>query len=190
MIDEIIKREWEFFKSVHNREGPTFCQKDFDTFEKQRSAQFLAYNEETLNQYLQDLIEYQKVRINPMFIKYSRMEKDNNGYIPLQTNQQKTMISLIMKLLIEMREEFNQKYPSLNKYVRISYSYQDNEEEISFETYYASELSTYSLYTLQSFINHLLKMVDLQQNFVEIVLTNTVKAYGYKSLYEVEKKLK
>ena len=48
IIEEIIQREWDFFQHVQHIDGRASCQDDFETFEKQRTAQFLVYTPELL----------------------------------------------------------------------------------------------------------------------------------------------
>ena len=57
MITSIISREWDFFDKVQNKGGRAGCQDDFETFNIMRKSQFLAWNEETLKNYLEVLVE-------------------------------------------------------------------------------------------------------------------------------------
>ena len=61
---------------------------------------------------------------------------------------QKKLIESIVAIEVTMREEVNEKYPQIASLARYTYSYEDDIENTSFETYLRGELSTYSPHTL------------------------------------------
>ena len=73
MIQEIIKREWDFFQKVENIGGRASCQNDFETFFLQRQGQFQVYYPEVNASYLEDLMNYQNIGRNPVMEKYAYM---------------------------------------------------------------------------------------------------------------------
>ena len=54
-IEAVVDIEWIQFQQVHNEGGRASCQDDRETFEIMRKSQFLAWTEEVLESYLQDL---------------------------------------------------------------------------------------------------------------------------------------
>lgn len=196
MIEDIIEREWKFFSQVSNVGGRAPCQDDFETFSKQRTSQFKAYDEETLNSYLKDLKEYESINLNPMMLKYAYMMKstDPQGYqelelhIPKNDDRTNEIIELIVNFEVVMREEFNQKFPRIASLSRHIHTKEDQIDDVSFETYLRGELMTYSLPTLYHYGRMLVNMINEGINMITLIQEETVKAYGYQSLDEAEEK--
>ena len=197
MIEEIIKREWEFFQEVHHIDGRASCQDDFDTFQKQRSAQFMIYSDELLESYLQDLKNAKKNHRNLIYEKYAYMMEytDKEYYekikdtLPKINHMQKDIVEVICQIEVGMREELNQQYPSLSKLSRTTYTKDDEQDDTSFETYLRGELYTYSPETLYLYGKMVTDKAKNHQNMIIEIMENTVKAYGYKSILEAEQKM-
>ncbi len=195
MIEEIIEREWEFFGQVQNIGGRAFCQDDFETFQIQRTAQFKAYDHDTLASYIQDLRTYTKINYNPMMLKYARMmaSSDSEYYetikdqIPSVDDMTSQLIETIVSIEVSMKEEFNKLYPNLALQTRKIYSYEDQKDDVSFETYLRGELSTYSSRTIYLYGNMLVEMIKRQENMIIKIQEETVKAYGYQSLEDANR---
>lgn len=197
MIEEIIESEWNFFSQVSNVGGRAACQDDFETFSKQRTSQFKAYDDVTLKLYLNDLKEYATISINPMMLKYAYMMKssDPQGYheleqsIPKIEDSSYELIELIVNIEVDMREEFNQMYPNIASLSRHIHTSEDKIDDVSFETYLRCELMTYSPQTLYSYGRMLVNMVTHNINMMSLIQNETVKAYGYQSLKDAEEKV-
>lgn len=197
MIDEIIKREWDFFQEVQNIGGRASCQDDFETFYLQRKGQFEIFDTEVRESYLQDLKDAKQIGRNLVMEKYAyMMESTDPEYfqtiqdqLPVIDSQQRQFIDYICEIEVQMREEFNQLYPHLASQARYTHSQEDEIDDTSFETYLRGELSTYSAHTLWLYGKMLLEMLKEEKNMIILIMERTVKAYGYLSLDEAERKM-
>ncbi|MEG0368167.1 MAG: DUF4125 family protein [Coprobacillus sp.] len=198
MIDEIIKREWKYFTKVSNVGGRAKCQDDFDTFYKQRTAQFKAYDEMTLKCYLDDLKRYEDINFNPMMLKYAYMMKssDPKSYqelescLPKKDSMVLELIDTIVEFEVIMREEFDAQYPHIASLSRHAHSSDDQEDDVSFETYLRGELMTYSPKTLYHYGQMIVDMLNKGINMITLIQEETVRLYGYQSLDDAEEKYK
>lgn len=198
MIEDIIQREWEFFQQVQNIDGRASCQDDFETFYLQRKSQFEVFPPDLQQSYLNDLIEAKNVGRNPVMEKYAyMMESTDPSYyqtikdsLPKIDDMQLQMIDTMCRIEVEMREEFNEQYPYLSQNARYTHTSEDEIDDASFETYLRGELKTYSMETLSLYGIMLIYKYKHQQNLITEIMTRTVKAYGYESLEDAERKLK
>ena len=55
LIENIVNIEWDMFSSTQNLGGQASCQQDRRQFEAMRKAQFLGWDEDSLNCYFEDL---------------------------------------------------------------------------------------------------------------------------------------
>lgn len=194
MIDEIIKREWDFFQQIHHIDGVALCQQDYNTFYIMRASQFEAWSKEVVESYLGDLKEYQKYHQNPIYQKYGLMMKSNDpkGYQKIKhtlltIDQDKLdIIEEIIMIQLQWKESFNQQYPHLANSSRPIYSYQDTIEDTSFETYLRGELSTYLDKTLYLYGNMIIKYLHNNQNLTTMITENTAHYYQYSSLADIK----
>lgn len=197
MIQEIIKREWDFFQKVENIGGRASCQNDFETFFLQRQGQFQVYYLKVNESYLEDLIDYQSIGRNPIMEKYAYMMESTDwdyyqtiqDQLPPRDQETMQLIDSICTIEVSMKEEFNEKYPKLASRSRLVHTYEDTKEDTSFETYLRGELSTYSSKTLYLYGKMLTDMMQRKQNIVFLIQEKTVQGYGYSSLDDAEKKL-
>ena len=198
MIEEIIQREWDFFQEVHNIGGRASCQDNFETFYLQRKGQFEVFYPEVNESYLKDLKLYKEIGRNPIMEKYAyMMESTDPEYfdtirdqLPAVDQQKKDFINALCDIEVSMREDMNEKYPYLLAQARLTHTLEDEKDDTSFETYLRGELMTYSDETLYLYGQMVLRMVQNQENLIEKILTNTVKAYGYSSLEEANNFMK
>lgn len=197
MIHEIIKREWDFFQNVQNIDGRASCQDDFETFYLQRKGQFEVFNDEVRESYLQDLKDAQKIGRNLVMEKYAYMMESTDpeyfqsiqNQLPMIDSKQKELINYICEMEVQMREEFNKLYPHLASNARYTHTQEDKKDDTSFETYLRGELSTYSSHTLWLYGKMILDMLKKDKNMIILIMERTVKAYGYVSLDDAEKKI-
>ena len=196
MIDEIIQREWEFFQKVHNIGGRASCQDDFETFYLQRKGQFEVFYDNLLQSYLQDLKDAKAIGRNLVMEKYAYMMESTDfqyfqtikGDLPVLDFKQRELIDYICQVEVQMREEFNQKYPNLSSLMRDTYSHEDQQDDTSFETYLRGELSTYSPQTLWLYGQMIVDMLKRNENMIIQIMHKTIEAYGYSSLEEAKEK--
>lgn len=197
MIEEIIKREWDFFQKVENIGGRASCQNDFETFFLQRKGQFEVFYPEVNASYLKDLKLYQDIGRNPIMEKYAYMMESTDPdyyqtikeHLPPRSQEQMDIINSICSIEVSMREVFNETYPKLSQNARMTYTQDDTKERTSFETYLRGELSTYSFDTLYLYGKMLTDMLKKKQNIVFLIQEKTVQGYGYQSLNDAESKL-
>lgn len=197
MIEEIIKREWDFFQKVENIGGRASCQNDFETFFLQRKGQFEVFYPEVNASYLKDLKLYQDIGRNPIMEKYAYMMESTDPdyyqtikeHLPPRSQEQMDIINSICSIEVSMREVFNETYPKLSQNARTTYTQDDTKERTSFETYLRGELSTYSFDTLYLYGKMLTDMLKKKQNIVFLIQEKTVQGYGYQSLNDAESKL-
>ena len=197
IIEEIIQREWDFFQHVQHIDGRASCQDDFETFEKQRTAQFLVYTPELLQSYLNDLKTYLEIGRNPIMEKYAYMMQSSDpeyyktieNDLPSIDEFQKQIIDTICNIQVSMRESFNQQYPVLASLSRVTHKEEDEKEDTSFETYLRGELMTYSPTSLYLSGQMIINMANHHENMTVEIMKNTVKAYGYKDLDDAEEKM-
>ena len=104
--------------------------------------------------------------------------------------QKRAFIQILCEIEVSMREDMNEKYPYLLALARLTHTLEDEKDDTSFETYLRGELMTYSDETLYLYGQMVLRMVQNQENLIEKILTNTVKAYGYSSLEEANNFMK
>lgn len=198
LIDEIIKLEWDQFDKVQNEGGRASCQDDFSTFNIMRSSQFMEWDRMTLENYKNDLINANNEGWNLLTEKYARMMKstDKEAYDKIKDRLPKRSIPRIekqeeiIKIHVKWREEVEKKYPVYVSGGRLARSSDDTKYSTSSETYLRGELSTYSDITIASYYNMIQDKLKNNINMVYNIYENQVKQYGYKSLDEVEIKLK
>ena len=87
-------------------------------------------------------------------------------------------------------EEFVEKYPYLATNSRSVYTFQDDCNSTSFETYLRGELSSYSDQTLKLYGGLVVEYLREEKNLTTDIMTNIVNLYGYKKLRDAEKFLK
>ena len=195
MVDEIVQLEWDFFQQVHHIDGRASCQDDFETFYLQRKSQFEAFYQNVQKACLQDLKLAQQIGRNPIMEKYAyMMESTDPEYfdtirdqLPAVDQQKKDFINALCDIEVSMREDMNDQYPYLLSQSRFTHSLEDEKDDTSFETYLRGELMTYSDETLYLYGQMVLDMVQKNENLIEKILMNTVKAYGYASLEDANK---
>lgn len=196
MVDEIVQREWDFFQLVHHIDGRASCQDDFETFYLQRKSQFLALNYEVQCSYLNDLKQAKTMGRNPVMEKYAYMMAytDPQYYdtikdqLPPISEEKKQFVDTFCEIEVQMREEFNQKYPHLAALARNTHSFEDEKEDTSFETYLRGELYTYSMNTLYEYGKMLADLMNKHLNLITMIMEQTVLSYGYCSLEHAEEK--
>ncbi len=198
MIERIIEAEWKMFQNVPNIGGRAVCQDDLETFRIMRAGQSASWSDATLESYLEDLNEAKKAERNLLTEKYARMMRSTS---PLEYAQIKhllppvdpeaiELIEQIVRIVLKWEEDLLEKYPYIIKRSRPLFSREDSISVTSMETYLRGELSTYSIKTLNLYLDHIQKEQSEDINGSAVTLLYMIKQYGFDSLEEANEKIK
>jgi len=198
MIDSIIEAEWKMFQNVHNIGGRAACQDDFKTFSIMRASQAESWSEAILESYLDDLIAAENSGRNLISEKYARMMNSTSPseyariehLLPLLDPKAVELIGKIVKIELEWGQELIEKYPCIVERGRPLFSTEDSISVTSTETYLRGELATYSLRTLELYLEHIQKQQSENINGAAITLLYMMKQYGFTSLEEADDTMK
>ena len=83
----------------------------------------------------------------------------------------------IIKIQLEMLQEFYQRYPKARDMMRITYSKDDSIENTSYETYLRGELSSYGDETLILYAKNIIKLSNENRNLVELTIKQTTRMF-------------
>ena len=195
LAEEITKLEWQQFQLTQNEGGRANCQGDWQTFHIMRMSQFLTWQLDLQESYKQDLEHANSDGRNLITEKYARMmestapeifERTIKPYIKPILEPRKSEQEKIILTQVKWADDFRNHYPHLGLAMRVLKTSEDTAENTSFETYLRGELSTYSDDTFakyQRFVNNL-RAENL--NLTQMIITNTVRMYGYDSLESAE----
>ncbi|MDY6826503.1 MAG: DUF4125 family protein [Bacillota bacterium] len=199
IIKQIISREWDMFSNVKSiTGGKVSCQEDPRTFEIMRASNFMSYDLDVLESYLQDLDAAIKNGRNIVAEKYGWMMKSTmpdefckiEHMLPSPGQDQVELIDKIVQIELEWHKDLLEKYPYLIKRGRPLYSNEDSPSVTSVETYLRGELLTYSMTTLEKYYNNRLAQKKDNINGIKNIMLYMVQQYGYKSLEEANEKLR
>lgn len=193
-IAEIVKREWDQFQNVRNEGGRALCQDDYGTFEIMRNSQFLVWEQEVLDSYLDDLKQADENHWNMIMEKYARMMESTTpeqfaGFADILPKRSAARIQLqeeIISLEMEWTGQFMERYPKIGAKGRKPHTSQDTPWDTSIETYLRGELGTYSDRTLKLYHKMVCHLKEQGKNMKEMSLEHMVRYYGYGSLAEAE----
>lgn len=197
IIDEIVQTEWEMFQDVRNIGGRSSCQDNRTTFDIMRASQFDTWPRLLLESYLQDLQEARDGGENLLVEKYARMmeytsplEYENIKHLLKHPDSETiSVIEQIVGLFIEWNREIYRKYPYTISQGRPLTRGEDSFAATSVETYLRGEISTYSLRTLNLYLEYLTAAQKNGENPAEQILERTAQYYGYKDLEEAEQRI-
>jgi hypothetical protein len=192
MIDRIIKAEWKMFQAVPNIGGRPACQDDWKTFRIMRAGQSASWSDAMLESYLDDLNEAERSERNLLSEKYARMMCSTSPseyarikhLLPTVDPRSVELIEQIVKMILGWEQELLKKYPHIFKRRRPLFSAVDSIVVTSMETYLRGELATYSLRTLELYLDHIQKEQSENINGSAITLLSMMKQYGFTSLEE------
>ena len=198
IIDSIIEIEWKMFQDVPNIGGRATCQDDSETFRIMRAGQSASWSDATLESYLHDLNEAKRSGRNLLTEKYARMMRSTSPLeyaqiehlLPPVDPETIELIEQIVKIVLEWEEELLEKFPYIIKRSRPLFSTEDSIGVTSMETYLKGELSTYSLKTLELYLDHIQREQSVNVNGSGVTLLYMVKQYGFTSLEEANEKIK
>ena len=195
MTADILNREWDMFQQVQNVGGRASCQENERAFRLMRQAQFAAWNEDMLASYQKDLIRAEETGHNLLSEKYGYMMKwtypeeyeQIRDQLPPVSAKKEKLVEAILEIELKQTKQFRAMYPNLGKRGRPLIAAEDA-NGTSVETYTRGELTSYSVETLQAYLEHIRKLEHNKVLFPLIVMRATVRASGYVSLDEAERK--
>ncbi len=163
-----------------------------------RGIQWEVWPDKALDSYLSDLENAISEGRNLLTEKYAYMMESTlpeeydkiKERLPALSSQKLDLIEDILQIHITWKEDLIRDYPYLSQRGRPLYTSQDTPNSTSIETYMRGELKTYSLKTLKLYYNHVLEEKSKDINEAKIVLENTVKNSGYKTLEEANENIK
>ena len=170
LINEILAIELDWFLAV-NADLSAESQQNPETFKVIRGSSFETWSEQTLNMYLEHLLNVQQKGRNLVKEKYARM---TNLGPPL--NDDPTIDDIIMIEEDWQREAAN-KYPHLFG------------QEGGTEMYLRCELETYSNATLDSYFKDLSKAWAEGRNAITERYDRLAQTLGYSSLEEWDQEI-
>jgi len=183
IIEAILEIELQMFLTV-NPMQTSGCQEYPESFKLHRRAQFARWSLESLASYLDDLHQAQEHGDNLMRRKYARMQ----GLLPPAAGC--PVLEEIVRLKMDWQRAMFRTYPAVMSGARPLTDESAQAQMTSFETYARGELETYSERTLGLLHRDLLAMQARGESLSEMVYDYLVRASGYASLEEAERKLK
>lgn len=196
LAEEITKLEWQQFQLTQNEGGRANCQEDWQTFHIMRMSQFLTWPLDLQESYKKDLERADSNGRNLITEKYARMmestapeifERTIKPYIKPISEPRKSAQEQIILTQVEWAADFRERYPHLGLAMRVLKTSEDTEENTSFETYLRGELSTYSAETFAKYKAFIEDLTAKNLNLTQMIITNTVRMYGYDSLEAADK---
>lgn len=190
LVKEIVLLEWNAFDEVLNEGGRASCQDDWETFSIMRTSQ---YNTWTMPMLLQYVVEFRLNLYkgwNPIMEKYGRMEQNTvpdkwdkiKKEFPVIVPEVQEIMEEIIKIQVKWMEEFAEAYPGMASNARRIHSYEDKPWDTSYETYLRGEMGTYSDKMLKLYGHFIVDLANRGENLAFLIMTETVKLYGYESL--------
>ena len=198
LYGEIIDLEWDMFDHTQNIGGRASCQENKKGFIANRMCQFLAWNEETLASYLEDLKKAKAEDRNLMVEKYARMMapvytseyNELAAYLPKITEEKADLVRQIVDMQMGWMKETSECYPVFTSFGRPKETDQDEEYDTSYQSYLRGEISTYSENTLRSYLKYITELKAEGKNIYEMILQNTAHAYGFEDAQAAEDNLR
>ncbi len=193
-IDAIVELEWRMFDTTQNEGGRAPCQEDRRTFEIMRRSHLLAWSEQLASGWLSDLAAAEAAGRNLMAEKYAYMMRYTapeayagiEALLPAVSAEKLACAEEIVQMNAAWNEVLAAKYPHIMARGRPLRSTQDSSWQTSSETYLRCELWTYSESTLRIMLDDLRQLHAQGENYVEAILENMVRLYGFPGLEAAE----
>lgn len=197
IVEKIVELEWKQFDKVKNEGGRADCQDNRGTFSIMRKSQYLAWTEELLESFYQDLLAAECKGWNLIMEKYARMMKSTcpekykefEKDLPKISEERIAIQEKIIKIQVAWMEEFAGKYPKMAGNARSIRTSEDTAYNTSYETYLRGEISTYSENTFLLYGRFITELMKENRNLAYEIMENTAKLYGYSSVEDAERKI-
>lgn len=193
-IEEIVALEWDMFQLVNEGGERADCQEEYETFQGMRFGQFATWSESAQESYLEDLRAAKESERNLVEEKYiwmmiegsPEMFLEMSPRVKLPTERATELADAVCEMMINQTAQLHEIYPTVAGSGRPLYATDENTGTVSVETYQYSELITYSEKTLEALYQHISELESRNIMLAELILTNSVRHYGYNSLSEAE----
>ncbi len=169
LLIRVIELELDMFERVRTAE-PARCQEKPESFKSMRAMTHSVLSDETLQSYLDDLLQANMDGKNLLTLKYARMD---DKIPPLKNN---TIIGDIVKIEDRWMQELALRYPRVVK------------GDTGFRVYISSELETYSDKTLELYFRDVSEAEKQGRNLAEERYNWLFERIGYGSLAEASAK--
>lgn len=197
LVEKIVNLEWKQFDKVKNEGGRADCQDNFGTFSIMRKSQYMAWTDELLESFCNDLLAAESKGWNLITEKYARMMKSTcpdryaelENDLPVISEERKAIQEEIIKIQVAWMEEFADKYPKMAGNARSIRTSDDTAYNTSYETYLRGEISTYSENTFVLYGRFIVELLQANRNLAYEIMGNTAKLYGYESVEDAESKI-
>lgn len=194
-IEDIVREEWLQFQLVNNEGGRASCQDDWQQFNIMRTSQFMAWPQEVLDSYYNDLMQAKASDRNLLFEKYAFMMRETapdrfeavKGALPELSEKKAHLIEYIVEAQVKWAEEFQEKYPNYAKRGRVIRAKDAQKWDTSIETYQRGELSSYSEQTVELYAAYVAECLEKGINLAENIRDNMARMYGYESKEDAER---
>lgn len=195
-VERIARLEFGTFDSVQSLGGRAACQDDWETFSIMRHSQYRPWPEELLSAWTDYFAQEAEKGHNLITEKYARMMETTDpalyaafaAQLPELSEEFIQLREAIIAIQIPWMERFAEQYPHLAARARTIHTADDSPVETSYETYLRGELSVYPFEILYGYGRWIVLLYEAGKNLSEMILTETVHAYGYATLEEAEKK--
>jgi len=196
-VEKIVELEWKQFDKVKNEGGRADCQDNWNTFSIMRKSQYLAWPQDLLQSFCNDLEVAGNKGWNLIMEKYARMMESTapDRYeelkkdLPELSEDRIAIQEEIIKIQVGWMETFAEKYPKMAVNARTIHTSEDTPYNTSYETYLRGELGTYSERTFLLYGRFIAGLCKEGKNLAYEIMNNTAKLYGYESVEDAEEKL-
>ena len=157
----------------------------------------MAWTEELLRSYYEDLQAAERKGWNLITEKYARMMKTTapekyaklQKELPTLSEERIAIQEEIIKIQVGWMEAFAEKYPKMAGNARVIHTYEDTAFQTSYETYLRGELGTYSEITFLLYGRFITDLLREEKNLAYEIMNHTAKLYGYLSVEDAEGQL-
>lgn len=195
----ITELEWEMFQKVKNQGGRAECQENRAVFFIMRMSQYAPWPEALLDSYMADLSKASVMERNMVAEKYAWMmevtapeefEAIRDLLPPLSAKKEELIREIVAEETVWFRE-YAAKYPLLSSGNRKGDATANAESlgGTSMPVYLKGELRTYSLATLQLYLDMVHDLKEKGRNPGIMIMDDQMKRLGYRDIDDAEQSL-